>query len=73
MVLLLWLLLHLLYLLLKVMLFGGKGIDLTPLTNSVNFGSVLTGIMAVAVLLLFCMQVLRVSAGFCVWFVALNS
>ncbi|ECS0625826.1 hypothetical protein F2089_02135 [Salmonella enterica] len=25
-----------------------KGIDLTPLTNSVNFGSVLTGIMAVA-------------------------
>lgn len=27
---------------------GGKGIDLTPLTNSVNFGSVLTGIMAVA-------------------------
>ncbi|HAT7610556.1 TPA: hypothetical protein JAW32_005509 [Citrobacter freundii] len=27
---------------------GGEGIDLTPLTNSVNFGSVLTGIMAVA-------------------------
>ncbi|HBW3900668.1 TPA: hypothetical protein ME168_000074 [Klebsiella pneumoniae] len=27
---------------------GSKGIDLTPLTNSVNFGSVLTGIMAVA-------------------------
>ncbi|ELK1249100.1 hypothetical protein R4R92_003701 [Citrobacter freundii] len=27
---------------------GDKGIDLTPLTNSVNFGSVLTGIMAVA-------------------------
>lgn len=27
---------------------GGKGVDLTPLTNSVDFGSVLTGIMAVA-------------------------
>lgn len=27
---------------------GTKGLDLTPLTNSVNFGSVLTGIMAVA-------------------------
>lgn len=27
---------------------AAKGIDLTPLTNSVNFGSVLTGIMAVA-------------------------
>lgn len=27
---------------------SGAGIDLTPLTNSVNFGSVLTGIMAVA-------------------------
>lgn len=27
---------------------GGKGVDLTPLTNSVNFNSVLVGIMAVA-------------------------
>lgn len=27
---------------------SGSGIDLTPLTNSVNFGPVLTGIMAVA-------------------------
>lgn len=27
---------------------GGNGIDLSPLTNSINFGSVLTGIMAVA-------------------------
>ncbi|EBP0013844.1 hypothetical protein HX37_24575 [Salmonella enterica] len=27
---------------------AAKGLDLTPLTNGVNFGSVLTGIMAVA-------------------------
>lgn len=44
----LWQLLHLLYLLLTLLRGSGAGIDLTPLTNSVNFGSVLTGIMAVA-------------------------
>ena len=27
---------------------SGAGIDLSPLTNNINFGSVLTGIMAVA-------------------------
>lgn len=32
----------------EVNVVGGKDIDLTQLTNSVNFSSVLTGIMAVA-------------------------